>query len=419
MGIKDIMTSKIFIQIASYRDNQLLPTIKDCIDNAMFPENLVFCIAWQHSPEDQWDTLDQYKDDPRFRIIDINYKDSKGVCWARNLIQQKYDGETYTLQLDSHHRFVKHWDNELITMFKQAVLKGYKKPLFTAYLPSFDPENDPQGRIQVPWKLNFDRFIPEGVVFFLPASIENHESLTEPIPCRFYSAHFCFTSGNFCLEVPHDPSYYFHGEEISIAVRAFTHGYDLMTPHKLIAWHEYTRKYRKKHWDDHSSWDIVNTSSHLRLRKLFGIDGIQNDIDFGPYGLGTQRSLDEYERYAGIKFKTRGVQQYTLDHLLPPNPSLENDEYLLVFKHCIDVHKSEFPYDDYKFIAVIFENKEGKSLYREDVVENELKNFFDKNEDFYKIWRTFTYTEKPYKYIVWPFSEKHGWCKKIESVIYR
>ena len=32
---------KIFIQIASYRDPQLVPTIKDCIEKAKNPKNLV------------------------------------------------------------------------------------------------------------------------------------------------------------------------------------------------------------------------------------------------------------------------------------------------------------------------------------------------------------------------------------------
>ncbi len=116
---KKKMNNKIFIQIASYRDPQLIPTIKDCIDKAKYPENLVFSIAWQHSNEDVWDNLDEFKNDKRFKIIDINHKESQGACWARNLLQQKYDGEEYTLQLDSHHRFVENWDVECIDMIKQ------------------------------------------------------------------------------------------------------------------------------------------------------------------------------------------------------------------------------------------------------------------------------------------------------------
>ena len=44
------------------------------------------------------------------------------------------------------------------------------------------------------------------------------DSVKEPVPARFYSAHFAFTLGKFCNEVQHDPSFYFHGEEITIGV---------------------------------------------------------------------------------------------------------------------------------------------------------------------------------------------------------
>jgi hypothetical protein len=54
--------SKIFVQIASYRDPELIPTIKDCIDKAKHPENLVFAIGWQH---DESENLDEFKNDNR------------------------------------------------------------------------------------------------------------------------------------------------------------------------------------------------------------------------------------------------------------------------------------------------------------------------------------------------------------------
>ena len=106
----------IFVQIASYRDPELIPTLDDLISKAKYPNNLKICIAHQYSKKDKWDTLTKYKKDSRFIIIDIPYKESLGVCWARNQIQQHYDGEKYTLQLDSHHRFVRGWDVKLIAM---------------------------------------------------------------------------------------------------------------------------------------------------------------------------------------------------------------------------------------------------------------------------------------------------------------
>ena len=60
--------SKIFIQIASYRDPQLIPTLKDMIANAKKPSNLVFSIARQFSETDGFDNIDEFRDDKRFKI---------------------------------------------------------------------------------------------------------------------------------------------------------------------------------------------------------------------------------------------------------------------------------------------------------------------------------------------------------------
>lgn len=408
---------KIFIQIASYRDPQLIPTIKDCINNAKKPENLVFSIAWQHSVEDEWDNLYDYINDDRFKIIDIDYRESKGACWARNLLQQQYSGEKYTLQLDSHHRFIENWDEELIMMINDLQSKGHKKPLLTGYIPSFDPENDPNARINQPWKMNFDRFIPEGAVFFLPATIDNFQELDSPIPARFYSAHFCFTLGSFVLEVPHDPEYYFHGEEISIAVRAYTWGYDLFHPHKLIAWHEYTRKGRTKHWDDDKSWVNKNNESHLRNRKLFEMDGLKKDIDFGVYDFGKIRSLEDYERYAGISFKKRAVQKYTLDNNIAPNPPLYGEEFensfLKIYKHCIDIPFDKVPENDYEFWVVAFHDVNNETIYRKDADINEIKRMLSDSDGYCKIWREFQTTVQPSYWVVWPYSKTKTWCERL------
>lgn len=407
--------STIFIQIASYRDPQLIPTIEDCITHAKHPDRLKFCIAWQHGPEEN---LDQYKNDKRFIILDIPYQDSKGACWARNQIQQHYNGETYTLQLDSHHRFIQDWDVECIKMIKQLQKKGHKKPLLTSYISSFDPDNDPAGRVNIPWKMNFDRFIPEGAVFFLPASIDDHQKLTSPIPSRFYSAHFCFTLGQFCKEVPHDPEYYFHGEEISIAVRAYTWGYDLFHPHKIVCWHEYTRKGRVKQWDDDKNWGARNEYCHLKNRKLFGMDGEKQDIDFGIYGFGPVRTLDQYERYAGISFKKRAIQQYTLDNNLAPNPTFDNEEeyeksFLSIFKHCIDVGYNSVPENDYDFWCVAFHDEKGETVYRKDADEQEIHTMKNDVDGYCKVWREFNCTTKPKQWIVWPHSKSKGWCERL------
>jgi len=412
----------IFIQIASYRDPQLKPTLKDLLEKAKCPEKLRVAIARQYSDEDSWDNLDEYRNDNRFRILDINHKESKGVCWARHQVQQLYDSEDYTLQIDSHMRFEENWDETLVGMMGGLVSRGHEKPLLTSYVPSFDPDNDPAGRVNIPWRMDFDRFIPEGAVFFLPASMPNWEKLDAPVRARFYSAHFCFAPGSFAREVQHNPDYYFHGEEISIAVRAFTHGYDLFHPHKVVAWHEYTRKGRTKQWDDDKMWVEKNSRSHLMNRRLFGMDGERQEGHDGPYGFGKERTLREYERYAGISFSKRSVQKDTMDHSYPPNPTYASEEEWLnsfsrVFKHCVDVSYASVPETDYDFWVVAFHDEAGETIFRKDADNNEIARLKSDPDKYCKIWREFQTTVQPKKWVVWPHSTSKGWCDKIEGKI--
>ena len=406
------LKNKIFVQIAAYRDPELLPTIQNCIEMAANPENLHFCIAWQHSTDDTWDTLVQYEQDSRFTILDIPYNHTKGTCWARNQIQQYWNGEEYTLHLDSHHRFVKDWDTMLINMVKDLKKAGHKKPLLTAYVPSYDPKNDPSGRASEPWWMTFDRFTPEGAVFFIPQIIPDWESRTLPLPARFLSAHFLFTLGKFCKEVPHDPSYLFHGEEISLAARAYTWGYDLFAPHKVVVWHEYSRNHRpRKSWDDIPQWNTWDIESLARNRRLLNIDNERDDTeDFGVYGFGSIRTLEEYEDYAGISFTKRGVRKQVLDHVPPPTT---DGPYIRVFKHCIDIPFVQVPYDDYNVWAVAFEDQDGNEILRVDAYADEISRMKSDPDGYCKLWRTFHTENQPKKWIVWPHSEEHGWCERI------
>jgi len=413
---------RIFVQIASYRDPEMVKTIEDMLSNAKNPKNIIVGVCRQFHPDDGFDNLDKFRKNKRFRIIDVPYLESKGVCWARNQVQQKYSGEEYTLQIDSHMRFAPNWDQTLIEMIKQLQGQGYPKPLLTGYVSSFDPENDPAARIQEPWRMSFDRFIPEGAVFFLPETIPGWQNLNSPVPSRFYSAHFAFTLGQFTTEVQHNPEYYFHGEEISIAARAYTWGYDLFHPHRVVIWHEYTRKGRTKQWDDDKSWGEKNQISHLTNRKLFGMDGEKQQGHDGPYGFGTIRTLREYEEYAGILFEKRAVQQETLDKYYPPKKGIVmfggNEEewknsFSQIFKHCIDINYDQVTEQDYDFWVIAFHDETDKTLFRKDADKSEISRMKNDPDGYCKVWREFQTTIKPKYWVVWPHSESKGWCERI------
>jgi hypothetical protein len=418
------MKNDIFISIAAYKDPELVPTLRDCMEKAKFPENLHFVVCWQYDKSDEFNKefLDGVKNKEfgKITVIKIPYKKSDGVCFARSKIQDEYKDEAYILQLDSHHRFIKNWDTLLISEIKKLKKQGHKKPILTAYLPSYEPDNDPDGRINIPWEQKFDRFLPQGPAMPQPESIDDYKSLKKPVGARLYSAHFIFSIGDYYKEVLYDPHLYFHGEEVSLIIRAYTHGYDIFHPHKLVAWHYYTREGSKKHWDDAPDWSASNDISHARYRQLVGIK--DTGIDLGKYGLGSERTLEEYIKYSGIDVSNKKVHKKTLNRERPPLKYKSEEEYKNGFckkiRYCIDLHKSQATEEDCDVWVIAFKDKEGNDVYRQDCDINEIKQIKQscpEHQQFYNIWREYEDNEEPHSWIVWQHSTAKGWLDIISG----
>lgn len=407
-----------------------MPTLRDAIAHASDASRLHFCIAWQHGDDEHIAQFDEFRSRAKLTILDIPYTESRGACWARHAIQQQYQDEAYTLQLDSHHRFVADWDDICIEMLEDLRASGVEKPLLTAYLPSYDPENDPAARIPEAWEMTFDRFIPEGAIFFTPRTMPGWTSRTTSQRARFYSAHFAFSIGAFAREVQHNPEYYFHGEEITIAVRAFTHGYDLFHPHREVAWHEYTRRGRTKHWDEHTNWGEFNAVTHSHVRTLFGMDALAREPEVvaaaqrGAYGLGSARTLEDYERYAGLCFRRRAATNAVLEHREPvigEHDGLSYAEFagrcVARFKHCIDVAYHQVPLDDYDYWCVSFQDDAGKEMFRRDADAAEIARLRADPDKYFKLWCEFETDELPTTWTVWPYSRSQRWCPPIVGTL--
>ena len=313
----------IFVSIRSYRDPELVPTLRDCFDKARWPQDLRVGLCWQH---DEADSLCAFADDRRLRVIDVPYVESRGICWARSQCAARYEGERFVLQLDSHHRFIKHWDATLVDMMG---LVSSRKPILTTYPPAYDPDGYLE---EQPTAIGFSGFTAQGPITTMKIPMTNLAEFDAPIPSRFFAAGFSFSIGSFLEAVPPDPELYFRGEENAMCVRAFTRGYDLFHPHRIVCWHEYGRRGKPKHWDDHveaqttTPWHELEIGGLARFRRLFGIDRRDSSEEFEVYGFGTSRTLRDYERYAGVHFGLQGVEEYTFHHGPPPSPIRGTDE---------------------------------------------------------------------------------------------
>lgn len=411
----------IFIHLPAYREPELVPTIKDALAQAKYPDRLRFGICRQFNEEDTFDNVDEYRTDSRFKITDIPYMEAKGLPYARAKINELLTDEDYILQLDSHHRFIKHWDVELINMHK-GLEKQKFKPILTGYLPYYNPFNDPADRTMEPWQQQFASFYPHGTIFIRPGGFPNWKELTEPVPSRFISGHFAFARAKWAREIKHDADIYFSGEELNLTVRSFTHGYDLFHPHKLIIWHATMREERdgKLVWDDQSkrgeNWGLQQDIARAKIRQLLQTE--DNGFDLTGYDVGTVRSIRDYEKYAGVHFKTRSVQKYTIDNQFPPNPLIENDvewenSFMSSFYHLVTVHRHDFPANDYQHILIAFDDEHGEKINHRYIVNGQLKHFMETGQPIH--YEEFFLTEKlPRKVVFWGYSNERGWCERTE-----
>jgi hypothetical protein len=414
--------NKIFVQIASYRDPELGPTIEDCLNKAKNPENLIFGICWQR---DETENLDKFKDNPNFRIADYHYSQSEGLGWARAITNSLYKDEEYTLQIDSHHRFVDHWDEIVLEDFNQA-LEMSKKPVLTTYCTPFDPKKNPDEWEPIPCLMSQYEFSDDKLLMSMPWYIQDYKSRNKVIKARTISGHFYFASGNFVKEVPYDPDIYFGGytEETTLSLRAFTHGYDFFSPYRMVMWHEYTRSYRPKHWEDHGTKSETKKTSGERdmyarekTRQLFGTE--DQKIDMGVYGLGKERTVRDYEIYGGFDFKNCRIQDYTLKVKEPPNPTNWEEQFIRnSYNFTIDWDIEFFKKSNFekpKFLTIGILTKSNEEILRKDLLVETNPQQVRLEENSYSL--KFESIDKPSKLVMYLYDEEKGWSDRFEKTL--
>lgn len=382
----------IFVSIASYRDVQLVPTIQDLLSKAHEPGLLRFGICWQH---DMDEPKLPFEGDERFRVIDVDWHDSRGACWARAEIMKLWRGEQWFLQIDSHCRFTQGWDTKLIRMMGQT---ESPKPILSTYANAFTPRqansNAPEILSGPPQLIALETFTGEGIPKLKPLEIPNLRSLKQPMAARFLAAGFLFAPGSFVEEVPYDPELYFFGEEISMTLRAFTAGYDLFHPIETVVWHDYVRAYAIRHWEDHApmeadaiakssaTWKELDKLSQRKVRHLLH-GGASKDAGasssdlLGAFGLGSVRTREDYERYAGISFKLRKLQDYTRYAYEPPNPAGPADwpDRIYMWLVRVEVNVAALPpwaLDDDSVWVVAIHDENRREIRRHDFQRKEL-----------------------------------------------
>src|SRR5438045_2362286 len=111
--------ARIYVQIPAYRDSELAPTLRDLYACAAQPSRLRTFVVWQRSADDV--LPDDILGLPGLTVVDVAAELSQGCNWARRIAQEHWDGEEFTLLLDSHHRFVDGWDDLVLQMYEDLI----------------------------------------------------------------------------------------------------------------------------------------------------------------------------------------------------------------------------------------------------------------------------------------------------------
>jgi len=289
----------------------------------------------------------------QIRYIRLNARDATGPCYARGLCQSLYRGEDYILQIDSHMRFRQGWDEYLIQTIEKLQEQRQKastvdeglhsdKIVLTTYpvgyeLPNKIP-NETRGTYLVPLKFDNEGMLRQRGRLLVSRkrvdrtanaiatdhtdsdmplrkqAVNNNSAKTTCAHRQYlYAGGFNFGPARLIHDVPYDTMglhHLFFGEELSMAVRLFTHGYDLYAPVETVCYHLWSRAHRPTTTTEmvteaaatkERKQQLLELSRAKVMRQLLGDESMIGK----PYGLGTTRTAAAFADNLGVDFHQR------------------------------------------------------------------------------------------------------------------
>jgi len=288
------MGESIVVSVASYRDFDLVNTVRSAFLSASDSSRIFFSV---HSQGEDGEHADlSFIPSNQINYIKNHWSESMGACWAREIANRNIDGFDYFLQIDAHCRFDDNWDNDVISMYKKSERYWGEEIVLSTYPPHFevDPETGedvyfPEEYV-LPAKANvywdYDQKMLLGRADSIISDLEHGDEV------YMVSAASLFTTVDIMKKIPYDGELYFIGEEPSLAIRAFTRGIKIITPSKNYMYANYSpdKPKRKHHWEDFGEWWVNDKKSYERLEKI-----MTGDKSLGIYGIESEKLFAQYQ----------------------------------------------------------------------------------------------------------------------------
>jgi hypothetical protein len=280
---------KIYVSIASYMDEELYSTVEDLFANAAYPKRIFLSVFSQHQVHPE---LEEIFDNFNIENYEYNKADESratGVGFARSVTQQslstKYD---YYLQIDSHTRFIKHWDTKLISDYEMSESK-WGKFIYSTYPPAYYYE--PDGSVRIDYHGGYppvSRVVKWVEPFYAKPEYCDYLEGPEGQYTGYFCAGLAFGKTKYFLDVPYDPYLYFQGEEQTMSIRFYDNGVKIVCPPRAYIAHNYGTDKRKRHWAFNQDTKAADDMSQQRLYEFF-----DNKIK-KPYGVNNGANIKKW-----------------------------------------------------------------------------------------------------------------------------
>ena len=289
----------IFVSVPSYRDTDCKNTLRSIYKMARYP-HLVYVGVFEQNdgtcPDEGCRIRSPYSVNIRYKHIP--YTEAKGPFYARAVINNNlYKGEKYYLMIDAHSLFLKDWDINMKKQLNFLKKHGVTKPIISSY-PHHQDFNESREILNK----------KKNVTTLICDVINGKEYPTEAVAIekqsgKFYKsmllgAGFLFTYGEFFREIRMDESLHhiFSGEEILLAIFAWTHGWDIYSPSYMNLFHYYNHK--KPSWYK----DVIKKDENSRNSEIKAYQKLSNIIETASVndGMGKVRSIESFWKKLGF-----------------------------------------------------------------------------------------------------------------------
>lgn len=253
-----VSADTIFISVPSYRDSDTAATVASAFAAAREPKRVYVgvCAQWATAVDGDLrrrltsalqaqaphlPAAEVMRDHVRLWVMP--HTEARGPMLARSLVETRlYRRERFYLCVDSHCRFAPEWD---VSALRQWRACHHPRAILTTY-------PHPPGAGNRPTYLRFRQFHPKHGMPELESGELAVQTDDAPVPQTFVAACCAFgPAAAFVRDCPTDPHcpWAFIGEETSLALRLFSHGYRFFAPSQPLVSHRWDRGYRPTFWE--------------------------------------------------------------------------------------------------------------------------------------------------------------------------